>query len=117
MSGTPEKRTQTVMLLDFYSALLSERQLRIMTMYYMDDMSLSEISEQLGITRQGVRDAIKKSEIFLDDTEEKLRLLERFSKTKEKLGYIIDRLTVLYKEGEADVCDIIEAAKDISDNL
>ena len=117
MAETPENRTQTVMLLDFYSALLSERQLRIMTMYYMDDMSLSEISQELGITRQGVRDAIKKSEAILGQTEQKLKLMERFSKSKEKLGYIIGKLTEISRQGGIDVSDIIAAVKEISENI
>ena len=47
-------------LLDIYGALLTDRQRDVLDLYYNDDLSLSEISENLGITRQGVRDAIRR---------------------------------------------------------
>ena len=54
MSATPETRVEISMLLDFYSALLTLRQKQITELYYAEDMSLSEIAEEMGITRQGV---------------------------------------------------------------
>ena len=58
-------------LLDAYGALLTERQRELVDLYYNEDLSLAEISENTGITRQGVRDGIKKSESFLRECEEK----------------------------------------------
>ena len=78
-----EKKTNIALLYDFYSAMLSERQSEIMQLYYGDDLSLSEVAEITGITRQGVRDAIKKSENILVDCEEKLGLYERH-RTQQK---------------------------------
>ena len=75
MSASPETRAKIIMLLDFYSALLTPRQRQISEMYYAEDMSLSEIAEEMGITRQGVRDALKKAECQLFDTEERMRIL------------------------------------------
>lgn len=64
-------------LLDFYGELLSERKRSTMDMYYNEDFSLAEIAEQIGISRQGVRDIIKKSEEELMFYEEKLGLASK----------------------------------------
>ncbi len=76
------------MLLDFYGSLLSERQRDVMELYYNEDLSLAEIAEDIGITRQGVRDAIKKSESILAETEEKLGLAQRFKDISQKLDIL-----------------------------
>ncbi len=76
-------------LLDFYGSLLSARQQDIMELYYNEDLSLAEISDNMGITRQGVHDALKKAEHILVDAESKMNLVERFKKISaatEKLG-------------------------------
>ena len=73
-----EKNLQIGYLLDFYGDVLPERRRDIMDMYYNDDMSLSEIADSLGITRQAVRETIKKTETELFFYEEKLQLLSRF---------------------------------------
>lgn len=64
-------------LLDFYGELLPDRKRSVMDMYYNEDFSLSEIAEQLGISRQGVRDIIKKCEDELTFYEEKLGLASK----------------------------------------
>lgn len=66
-------------LMDFYGQLLSDRQLDMMEMYYNQDLSLSEIAEETQISRQGVRDAVKRGEKQLWKFEEKLGLAKRFS--------------------------------------
>ena len=66
-------------LLDFYGELLTGRKRSVMDMYYNEDFSLSEIAEQIGISRQGVRDIIKKSEDELLFYEDKLGLAKRLS--------------------------------------
>ena len=73
-----EKNLQMGYLLDFYGEVLPERRRDIMDMYYNDDLSLSEIAENFGITRQAVRETIKKTEAELCFYEEKLQLLSRF---------------------------------------
>ena len=72
-------------LIDLYGVLLTENQLEIMEYYYMDDLSLSEIGENLSITRSAVHDAIKKSTALLLEYEEKLKLLEKENKKNELL--------------------------------
>ena len=64
-------------LLDVYGCLLSEKQQILCELYYDEDLSLSEISENEGITRQGVRDALKKAEQNLRFFEEKLGLIKK----------------------------------------
>ncbi len=73
-----EKNMQYSLLLDFYGEMLSNGQREMMELYYNEDNSLSEIAEQIGITRQGVRDAVRRAEDALSDYEEKLGLARRF---------------------------------------
>ena len=56
------KNLEISYLLDFYGDVLTEKQRDVMEQYYNDDLSLSEIADNFGITRQGVRDAIKRGE-------------------------------------------------------
>ncbi len=73
-----EKKLELGYLLDFYGELLSPHRREAMNCYYNDDMSLAEIAALLGITRQGVRDLIKKAGDELTFYEEKLGLARRF---------------------------------------
>jgi predicted DNA-binding protein YlxM (UPF0122 family) len=78
-----EKNLQLSELIDVYGELLSERQQRVLELYYNQDFSLGEIAEELGISRQGVRDSIKKAERELFFFEEKLSLAARESAVLE----------------------------------
>ena len=69
-----EKNLNVGYLLDFYGELLSDRKRSVLEMYYNEDYSLAEIAEEIGISRQGVRDIIKKTEADLFFYEEKLGL-------------------------------------------
>ena len=73
-----EKRVEFTRLLDFYGALLTEHRREIMRAYLEEDLSLQEIADSMSITRQGVHDAIQKSQMQLMAYEEKLGLLERY---------------------------------------
>ena len=66
------------MLYDFYGDLLTARQKEFYDLYYNDDLSLAEIAENYGITRQGVRDIIVRAEKTLEDIEEKTGLIQRY---------------------------------------
>ena len=70
-------RLQISALLDLYGAVLSDRQRDVLQLYYNDDLSLAEIAEDTGITRQGVRDAIKKAEKELAEWESRLGFLAK----------------------------------------
>ena len=65
-------------LLDFYGDALTEKQREVMEQYYNDDLSLAEIAENFGITRQGVRDAIKRGEGTVLELEEKIGFARRY---------------------------------------
>ena len=70
-------------LLDFYGDVLSERKRSVLDDYYNNDLSLSEIAQELGISRQGVRELIKKAEEELNFYEQKLHLAQRFGEAGE----------------------------------
>ena len=72
------KNLEISLLLDFYGEMLTEKQRDMVDYYYNDDLSLSEIAENEGITRQGVRDSIKRAETQLLEMEERLHLVQRF---------------------------------------
>ncbi len=82
------KNLEVVLLTDYYGEMLTENQRKFIDYYYNDDLSLSEIAENEGITRQGVRDAIKRAETQLFDMEKKLGIADRARKTKENLSLI-----------------------------
>lgn len=66
------------MLFDFYGELLTDRQKEFYDLYYNEDLSLSEIAENYGISRQGVRDVIVRAENYMTEIEDKTGLLKRF---------------------------------------
>lgn len=76
------------LLLDFYGEMLTFRQREMLELYYDDDLSLSEISEHAGITRQGVRDAVKRAEAQLYELEEKIGMVKRFGRVKQLVAEI-----------------------------
>ncbi len=73
------KELNFVLLLDCYGDLLTEKQRDYMELYYCEDLSFSEISEHHGITRQAVRDVIKRSEQILLEFETKLKFAEKIT--------------------------------------
>ena len=87
------------LLLDFYGNLLSEKQLFIMEQYYQEDLSLSEISELAGMTRQGVHDNIKRAGGELKDYE-KIRTLIKAGKTVDTDTYnaVCEQLDIIKNE-------------------
>ena len=87
-----EKNLEMSFLLDFYGDVLSERRRAVMTMYYNEDLSLAEIADEIGISRQGVRDLIKKSEEELTLFEEKLGLAKKFARVKALADELEDLL-------------------------
>ena len=93
MAGKPQKNLAYSVLLDFYGPVLTDKQRVILTEYYDEDLSLAEIAENLGITRQGVRDAIKHGEAALDELEQKLGNARRHTRMQADL----DRLRLLVR--------------------
>ncbi len=103
-------------LLDFYGSILSDRQLEIMNFYYNDDLSLSEIAQELGISRQGVRDAIKKAEGIIIEIENKLELADKFYEINKQVDKIKKDLeSILPLEDENKSQTVKKAIVEISD--
>ena len=78
------------MLFDFYGELLTERQKEFYELYYDEDLSLSEIAENYGISRQGVRDVIVRAEAIMTDLEDKTGLMKRFLQMQQQVQAILD---------------------------
>ena len=80
-----EGRLRQAMLLDFYGELLTEKQRLCFDLHYNEDLSLSEIAEQCGISRQGVWENIRRAEGAMEDIEAKTGLLRRFEENRVAL--------------------------------
>lgn len=85
-----EKIFEQALLYDFYGELLTPHQRTIYEDAVYNDMSLSEIAELQGISRQGVHDLIKRCDKILQDYESKLHLVERFASAKDKIREIVE---------------------------
>ena len=77
-------------LLDYYGQMLTEKQLEVAQLYYNEDLSLAEIAQFANITRQGVRDSIKRAEATLLEMEERMGLARKFRDYQEKIDQITD---------------------------
>jgi predicted DNA-binding protein YlxM (UPF0122 family) len=89
------KNYKISVLLDFYGNILTDKQKDTIDLYYNEDLSLAEIAEHAGITRPGVRDAIKRGEDVLEEMEEKLGFAEKFGAYKkafEKIEKCVDNI-------------------------
>lgn len=84
------KDLKITFLLDFYGEMLTDTQREMIEAYYNEDLSLAEIAEDRDITRQGVRDAIKRAEQQLFEMEERLGLAKRFHEVQKALTEICD---------------------------
>lgn len=85
-----EKLEYKGMLYDFYGELLTQHQKKIYEDAVFNDLSLSEIADEQGISRQGVHDLIKRCDKILNEYEDKLHLVEKFSKIKYNIRQIIN---------------------------
>ncbi|MGI6513355.1 MAG: YlxM family DNA-binding protein [Syntrophomonadales bacterium] len=80
-----EKLERLILLYDFYGPLLTERQKQAIELYYEADLGLSEVARQMGITRQGVYDLLKRTERTLEEYELKLRLVAKFQEEQKRI--------------------------------
>lgn len=109
-----ESRVMQSLLLDFYGELLTEKQRECYDLHYNEDLSLSEIAQQAGISRQGVWDNIKRAEASLNDIEEKTGLVRRFQETREALVRLSEKMDRLQSECEGSARELAaEAGKEI----
>lgn len=113
-----EKIVEITYLFDFYGNLLSENQYSAIELYYIHDLSLSEISEILNISRQGVFDALKRAENRLYDFENKLGLVKKFSENKDRMSEILNTVKNINKNtGDKNFINISKDLKEIEKNL
>ncbi len=114
-----DKVTSVSLLYDFYGNLLSDRQREVVGMHCDDDLSLAEIAEELGISRQGVHDALKNGRRALDEYEEKLGMVKRFSEETEAVREIDRELTLIIEQysGDEVLKERLSAIKDIIDKM
>lgn len=85
-----EKLVEIGSLFDFYGKLLSEKQYLVIELYYINDLSLAEIGDELGVTRQGIFDLLKRAEQNLYKYEEKLGLVNKFYSKHTNIKKIIN---------------------------
>ena len=99
------------LLYDFYGSLLTTRQQEVMRLYHEENLSLSEIADEFGISRQGVHDTLKNAEHTLLDYEEKLGLIARMEEIRvetEKADKLIDNLLEQNKENNELAIDLTQ---------
>lgn len=90
-----EKLLRIGALLDFYGALLTEKQRRCLEMHFLNDLSLSEIADEVGVSRQAVYDIIHRSEQVLEEYELKLGIINRYQSERQDIQRICAELEAL----------------------
>ena len=106
------KKVEISMLCDIYGKLLTEKQFEFINDYYNNDLSLSEIAENNNITRQAVRDIIKKGERKLFEYEEKLLFMKKTITQEQKIQAILSELTKIQtNSSDRKVANILDSIK------
>ncbi|MGX7195550.1 putative DNA-binding protein [Enterococcus olivae] len=95
-----EKTNRMNVLFEFYSTLLTEKQMNYMELYYADDFSLGEIAEEFSISRQAVYDNIKRTEKILEDYERKLHMFSDYVVRNELLDQLSEYIMKQYPKDE-----------------
>ena len=93
------------LLYDFYGDMLTDRQKEFYDLYYNEDLSLAEIAENYGITRQGVRDVIVRAEAILTELEDKTGIIKRFHKMQDQFQELQSCLDGIKDRNEESVQD------------
>ena len=100
-------------LYDYYGELFSEIQRNYFEWYYFDNLSLAEIAQNDGITRQGVRDIIKKGEKKLFEYEEKLNIMKKTLELDEKIAIVLSEITKLKTQStDKEVAKVLNHIKE-----
>lgn len=103
-----DKNIKMSILCQIYGKLLTEKQYQVLDDYYNNDLSLSEIAENLNITRQAVRDNIKKGENKLFEYEEKLDVMKKTIDQEEKIAIILSEINKIEsKSSDKEVGEIL----------
>ncbi len=108
-----EKQVKISVLLEIYGKVLTEKQYNLLDDYYNNDLSLSEIAENEGITRQAVRDNLKKGENKLFEFEEKLSIMKATITKQETIADILSEITKINsKMSDKEIAEILENVKE-----
>lgn len=94
------KTTRINFLFDFYQSLLTDKQRTYMKLYYLEDLSLGEIADEFGISRQAVYDNVRRTETMLEDYEVKLDLFSKFQQRMEIIEGMESLITDTTDESE-----------------
>ena len=105
-----DQRIRDGLLLDNYGALLTGKQRMACAMILLQDLSLSEAAETLGVSRQGVWDNIRRAETAMEDIEAKTGLLRRFEENRRELESLLTRLEALTGMTQGEAQDAARAA-------
>ena len=111
-----EKIFEQALLYDFYGELLNEHQKAVYEEYVLDNLSLSEIAQERGISRQGVHDLIKRADKTLNEYESKLQLIRKFMNIKDKVNRINEISVAMTADKEAS-SRIVSITNEILDEL
>ena len=107
-----DKNVKISILSELYGKLLTEKQEQFINDYYNNDLSLSEIAENNNITRQAVRDILKKGEKKLFEYEEKLMFMKRTLNQEKRIEKVLLELTKIQKEySDKQVANVLENIK------
>lgn len=107
-----EKNVEISMLMQIYGKLLTEKQYDFLNNYYNNDLSLAEIAENENITRQAVRDNIKKGENKLFEFEEKLQIMRKTLKQEQRIAIILSEITKIQtKSTDKQIAKVLEHVK------
>ena len=109
MDASPLDRS---LLLDFYGELLTEKQRRVCELHWNEDLSLAEIGQQDGLSRQGVWDVLRRAEAALREYEEKTGLVRRFLERREAIAAIREELAGMLPDDERSR-DVLARLEDI----
>jgi len=109
-----EKTNRMNALFEFYSTLLTQKQMNYMELYYADDFSLGAIAEEFSVSRQAVYDNIKRTEKILEDYERKLHLFSDYIVRGELLDQLAERVTDNYPEDE-QLASLIRTIQEIEE--
>ncbi|MDF2951576.1 MAG: putative helix-turn-helix protein YlxM/p13 family protein [Anaerocolumna sp.] len=110
------EKVELSILFDFYGELLKTHNRHIFEDYILNDLSLSEIADEQGISRQGVHDIVKRCSKQLKDYEDTLKLIKKFDLTKTKINRIKELSETLYKNSTLYADELNEIIQ-LSDNI
>ncbi len=111
--------TELILLYDYYGELLTQRQKECFDLRYNQDLSLGEIGEELGISRQGVFDNLSRTEALLRNMEEKTGCVRRDRRCRHAVGDIMQYAQALAQSGDPHTADlaqkIVDAARELEE--